>query len=325
MVMEALRQPVPPGWDVRIAPGGRVYYAHHATRSTQWTRPVVVEGFQQEVAAQNLLDQERTAYQLRSMLRRSSSDEEFGFPGSLENLRMEGTASPLLQHSCSTPDMVISTPECVTGSRSSSIGLLVTSSTDPGLATRPVGATTRFSKEYSNHRRIRSEGFIAGVQRSPLSSSTDFDNDLPRRSTTLATSCSTATTPSIRNDPASTPQTVSPHDNNDFLHLRCSSDPARGATGSNIVCSILDHVVCSISESSLTERAMTPPQLLLRQESPGTGSGPKSYVTNPYCQSSDVTNRRAAPPRPPPPVGRYPSQSIEIDPLQSQRQHPFNR
>lgn len=32
-------QPLPPGWEVRRDPRGRIYYVDHNTRSTTWQRP----------------------------------------------------------------------------------------------------------------------------------------------------------------------------------------------------------------------------------------------------------------------------------------------
>jgi hypothetical protein len=31
--------PLPPNWEKRMAPDGRVYYANHATKKTSWTLP----------------------------------------------------------------------------------------------------------------------------------------------------------------------------------------------------------------------------------------------------------------------------------------------
>ncbi|KAF5000103.1 hypothetical protein FDECE_11289 [Fusarium decemcellulare] len=33
------KPPLPPGWEVRLTPDGRCYYVHHATQSTTWERP----------------------------------------------------------------------------------------------------------------------------------------------------------------------------------------------------------------------------------------------------------------------------------------------
>jgi len=75
--------PLPAGWEVRITPAGRTYYANHKTRQTTWVRPIT----EQERSAPNRRAAERLEYERRSLLSmgRTSQhqDEVYGFPGGI--------------------------------------------------------------------------------------------------------------------------------------------------------------------------------------------------------------------------------------------------
>ena len=62
--MQALREPLPDGWEARLTPSGQIYYANHVARRTQWTRPVAPAA-KQTAATQ---ERERLDYDRRSLL-----------------------------------------------------------------------------------------------------------------------------------------------------------------------------------------------------------------------------------------------------------------
>lgn len=37
---QPLEEELPPGWEIRSAPGGRNFYINHRTRKTQWEPPI---------------------------------------------------------------------------------------------------------------------------------------------------------------------------------------------------------------------------------------------------------------------------------------------
>eukprot|EP00730_Choanoeca_flexa_P003128 TRINITY_DN11298_c0_g2_i2.p1 TRINITY_DN11298_c0_g2~~TRINITY_DN11298_c0_g2_i2.p1 ORF type:complete len:1142 (+),score=186.40 TRINITY_DN11298_c0_g2_i2:53-3478(+) len=84
-MMQQLREPLPSGWEARLTPNGKVYYANHLTRTTQWKRPTspaqpAVET--EDTASVLALDMEN--YERRSLLvtdfNAVSEDDVFGFP-----------------------------------------------------------------------------------------------------------------------------------------------------------------------------------------------------------------------------------------------------
>ncbi|EGD73425.1 hypothetical protein PTSG_12263 [Salpingoeca rosetta] len=84
-ILKLLREPLPPGWEARLAPSGQVYYANHVTRTTQWKRPE--HDAAEDTASVNMSDTSALEdYERRSILMEDVDqlglDEEgFGFPG----------------------------------------------------------------------------------------------------------------------------------------------------------------------------------------------------------------------------------------------------
>lgn len=91
--MASLASQLPPGWEMRITPNGRTYYANHRTRRTQWERPTVPSSPSRDGSLDDTLSlpatplQEREEFDRRSLLAQEihGLDEEgFGFPQSPE-------------------------------------------------------------------------------------------------------------------------------------------------------------------------------------------------------------------------------------------------
>lgn len=94
-LLQQLREPLPPGWEARITPGGQIYYANHVSRRTQWIRPTEEAG----AASAAISAAEREDYDRRSLLshrtddnagsgdtaRQEPEEDGFGFPGSPTN------------------------------------------------------------------------------------------------------------------------------------------------------------------------------------------------------------------------------------------------
>ena len=89
--MQTLASELPPGWEMRVTPSGRTYYAHHTSRATQWERPAAPmsppEVFNSDgFASPPLTPQEdRAQYSRRSLLAQQLhglDDDGFGFPQS---------------------------------------------------------------------------------------------------------------------------------------------------------------------------------------------------------------------------------------------------
>uniref|UniRef100_A0A4Y0BGV5 E3 ubiquitin-protein ligase n=1 Tax=Anopheles funestus TaxID=62324 RepID=A0A4Y0BGV5_ANOFN len=75
--------PLPPGWEVRQDPVGRMYYVNHIARTTQWERPSIV-------AAQPGLNEMVAAFQRRFHI---SNDPDNGGSGSNNTSMISETAS----------------------------------------------------------------------------------------------------------------------------------------------------------------------------------------------------------------------------------------
>ena len=89
--MQTLADELPMGWQMRVTPSGRTYYANHTTRATQWDRPVApmsppevfsADGF---ASPPSTPQEDREQYSRRSLLAQQLhgiDDDGFGFPQS---------------------------------------------------------------------------------------------------------------------------------------------------------------------------------------------------------------------------------------------------
>ena len=68
-VLQQLREPLPSGWEARLTPNGKIYYANHSTRMTQWTRPTApAEPAIDNEDAASVLAMNMENYERRSLL-----------------------------------------------------------------------------------------------------------------------------------------------------------------------------------------------------------------------------------------------------------------
>eukprot|EP00037_Helgoeca_nana_P019185 m.186156 g.186156 ORF g.186156 m.186156 type:complete len:864 (-) comp24757_c0_seq1:70-2661(-) len=72
--------PLPAGWEIRLTPAGRTYYANHSTRQTTWVRPVT-ERLRPPPARRAASRQEYERRSLLALGRRAQQEENYGFPG----------------------------------------------------------------------------------------------------------------------------------------------------------------------------------------------------------------------------------------------------
>eukprot|EP00039_Didymoeca_costata_P029545 m.25094 g.25094 ORF g.25094 m.25094 type:complete len:915 (+) comp7676_c0_seq1:317-3061(+) len=85
-IIKALQAPLPAGWEARLTANGKIYYANHVSKRTQWHRPTTAAGAETTSARA----QEREDYERRSLLAtgamesgnsaQQEDEEQFGFP-----------------------------------------------------------------------------------------------------------------------------------------------------------------------------------------------------------------------------------------------------
>ncbi|XP_053660446.1 E3 ubiquitin-protein ligase Nedd-4-like [Anopheles marshallii] len=100
--------PLPPGWEVRQDPVGRMYYVNHIARTTQWERPSIVTAqpglnemvaaFQRRFHISNDPDNEGSGSNNTSMADIVSITSENGESGGTANTSSIGISSPMSLH-----------------------------------------------------------------------------------------------------------------------------------------------------------------------------------------------------------------------------------